>query len=39
MVDSLPNLAKVASQILTVSGASASVERSFGVTRHVISEH
>jgi hypothetical protein len=38
MADSLPNLAKVASQILTVPGTSASVERSFSVSGQIISE-
>lgn len=38
MADFLPNLAKVASQILVVSGTSASVERSFSSAGQVVSE-
>jgi hypothetical protein len=38
MADSLPNLARVASQILTVPGTSSSVERSFSVSGQIISE-
>ncbi len=38
MADSLPNLAKVASQILTVPGTSSSVERSFTASGQIISE-
>ena len=39
MADSLPNLAKAASQILTVPTTSASVERAFSAAGQVISEH
>jgi hypothetical protein len=38
MADFLPNLSKVASQILTIPATSANVERSFSAAGQVISE-